>query len=113
MFEQMSTQGIANDWNAGVVGGGIFVPASDTSLSLLFSRSLMGCAVDSGGEDEPAADGDENVENVDQIEDGLVTCKPPVISANHGHSLVVPAADVAAHVARTYSTRAPRVTTTS
>ena len=33
----------------------------------------------------------------------LVICKPPVISANHGHSLVVSPADVAAKQAKTYS----------
>ncbi len=66
--------------------------------SLFFSRTLLGCAVDST---EPDATG--SGETVDQTEDGLVTCKPPVISANHGHMLTVSAADVAAHVSKTYS----------
>lgn len=68
--------------------------------SLLLSRTLVACAVDpnaAGGAD-PDGEGD-----VAESEDGLVTCRPPVISANHGHSLVVPAADVAARVAKTYS----------
>ncbi len=34
LIDQLSTQGIANDWGAGTVGGGIFVEADNTSLSL-------------------------------------------------------------------------------
>jgi hypothetical protein len=59
--------------------------------TLFFARGLMACAVD------------PSEESVDQTEDGLVTCKPPVISANHGHTLVVSPADVAARVQKTYS----------
>jgi hypothetical protein len=73
--------------NAALLGG-----------SLFFSRTLMGCAVDADG-----ADGPEDGETVEETEDGLVTCKAPVISANHGHKLTVSAADVAAHVKKTYS----------
>ena len=68
--------------------------------TLLLSRGLMGCAVDSG---DPESDDGEGDENVEQTEDGLVTCRPPTISANHGHALRVPAADVAARVQKTYS----------
>lgn len=68
--------------------------------TLLLSRGLMACAVDSSNPE--AGDGAEG-ENVEQTEDGLVTCRPPMISANHGHALVVSAADVAAHVTKTYS----------
>ena len=64
--------------------------------TLLFSRVLAGCAASS----DPAAQGDEPS---DESSDALVTCRPPVISANHGHSLVVSPADVAAGVAKTYS----------
>jgi hypothetical protein len=62
----------------------------------------MGCAADSGDGSDGAtgAGGDESVS---ATEDALVTCKPPVISANHGHKLTVPAADVTAGVAKTYS----------
>jgi hypothetical protein len=66
--------------------------------SLLFSRVLAACAVDSS-----AATGADGEETLSQTEDALVTCKPPVISANHGHQLTVPAADVTAQVAKTYS----------
>lgn len=34
LIDQLSTQGIANDWNAGTAGGGIFVEADGTTLSL-------------------------------------------------------------------------------
>ena len=65
--------------------------------TLLVSRSLMACAVD------PSNSGEGADETVDATEDGLVTCRPPVISANHGHSLTVSAADVAAQKPKTYS----------
>ena len=67
--------------------------------ALLFSRALTACAVES--EADGAGQGGEGP--VDQSEDELVTCKPPVISANHGHTLVVSAADVAAGRPKTYS----------
>lgn len=63
--------------------------------ALLFSHLLAACAV------EPGAD--DGAEPIDEASDALVTCKPPVISANHGHSLVVSPADVAAGRAKTYS----------
>jgi hypothetical protein len=75
--------------NAALLGG-----------SLLFSRTLMGCAADADAADAPADD-----ETVDVTEDALVTCKPPVISANHGHKLTVSKADVAAAATKTYSIR--------
>jgi phage gp45-like len=62
----------------------------------------MGCAVDSG-DGSGGATGDDGEESVSETEDALLTCKPPVISANHGHKLTVPAADVTAHVTKTYS----------
>lgn len=67
--------------------------------TLFFARVLGACALDA----EPEADLAAGEEAVDQSEDALVACKPPVISANHGHSLLVSAADVAAGVAKTYS----------
>jgi hypothetical protein len=75
--------------NAALLGG-----------SLLFARSIVACAVDDGTGTGDGADGEETV---GETEDGLVTCKPPVISANHGHKLTVSAADVAAKVKKTYS----------
>ena len=67
--------------------------------ALFFSRALVACAVDAGPEGA-SADGERAV---DRSEEALVSCKPPVISANHGHSLVVSAADVTAGAAKTYS----------
>ena len=64
--------------------------------ALLFSHVLAACAVESGAEDDAK-------EPTDETSDALVTCNPPVISANHGHSLVVSPADVAAGSAKTYS----------
>lgn len=68
--------------------------------SLLLSRTLVACAVDPNADGNGDPDGEGNVA---ESEDGLVTCQPPVISANHGHALNVPAADVTAGVAKTYS----------
>jgi len=66
-----------------LLGGGFF-----------FSGALSACTAES----EPDGEG-----SVERSEDQLVTCKPPTISANHGHSLVVSPADVAAGRAKTYS----------
>ncbi len=60
--------------------------------TVLFARGLVACSSDAGA-DEP----------LDESGEALVTCKPPVISANHGHRLVVSPADVAAGVDKTYS----------
>lgn len=64
--------------------------------ALFIARGLAACGADAG-------DGNGDNGEVDQNADALVTCGPPAISANHGHSLVVAPADVAAGVAKTYS----------
>ncbi len=61
--------------------------------SFAFSRAVLACASNTFG------DGD----GVASSEDAIVTCGPAAISANHGHQLVIPAADVTAAAARTYS----------
>jgi hypothetical protein len=57
--------------------------------AFVFSRGLAACAASSTNGAASASD-------------DLVECAAPVISRNHGHSLVVTAADVAAGVAKTY-----------
>lgn len=64
--------------------------------AVVTSRGLVACL----GEASEASD-DEG--DVGASSDELVRCTPPVISANHGHSVVVPAADVTAAVTKTYS----------
>lgn len=71
--------------------------------TLVFSRALTACAVDADHDGTAPDEGKGEGEAVDQSEDALVSCKLPVISANHGHSLVVSAADVAAGKTRSYS----------
>jgi hypothetical protein len=56
-----------------------------TLFAFAFAPTLGCAAPDEDDADAPDVDGDEGV-----VESDLVTCKPPVISANHGHSLVVP-----------------------
>jgi uncharacterized protein YpmB len=60
--------------------------------ALISTRFITACAADANAD-----------ENIGTESDELVTCKPTVISANHGHALVVSPADVAAGVAKTYS----------
>lgn len=57
--------------------------------AFVFSRGLAACAASSTNGAASASD-------------DLVECAAPVISRNHGHSLVVTAEDVAAGVAKTY-----------
>lgn len=58
--------------------------------SLFVLRGLVACGVPEG-------------ELIDRSEDRLTTCGPAVISANHGHTLVVPPEDVTAGETKTYS----------
>lgn len=67
-------------------------------FALSFAPALGGCAAPSEGDEDLDGEGGEDV-----LESDLVTCKPPVISANHGHALVVPPADVTAAKPKTYS----------
>jgi hypothetical protein len=58
--------------------------------AFIATRTLAACTFD-------------NAESTGQTEDALVACEPATIGSNHGHSLVVPPADVAAAVGKTYS----------
>jgi hypothetical protein len=70
-----------------------------SALAALPFFTTLGCAAPGEGGDAPeSGDGDEGAAEAE-----LVTCKPPVISANHGHVLVVPPADVTAGVTKTYA----------
>jgi hypothetical protein len=77
------------------------------SLALLGSTLVafpflsLGCAAPSDDGDAPGAGEGEGGDGAAEAD--LVTCKPPVISANHGHALVVPPADVTAGAPKTYS----------
>jgi len=66
--------------NAAIFGGGIF-----------FARSVIACAIERAGGETESASSD------------LVSCATPVISANHGHALVLPQADIEAGEEKTYS----------
>jgi hypothetical protein len=70
--------------NAAIFGGALF-----------FSRNLIACAIEKLNDDD-----DDNGESASS---DLVTCQAPVISANHGHTLSVPSADITAGVEKTYS----------
>lgn len=67
--------------------------------AVVTSRGLIACLGDAS-EVSDDAEGD-----VGASSEELVRCTPPVISANHGHAVVVPAADVTAAVTKTYSIR--------
>ncbi len=67
--------------------------------AVVTSRGLIACLGDA------SEAGDDAEGDIGASSEELVRCTPPVISANHGHAVVVPAADVTAAVTKTYSIR--------